>query len=310
MSVSNIADKLTTNIRVVGGDMLYRTAVVVGSTAIYLAFPKSARQPHDIDLSVPADIYEQLRTLPDWRICETTYRTKNILRSHQFDIGVGWGGMDHSTLYKKSWQTADGLHVANISTVYSWKRARTAAKDKKDAEIIRKNLHGHRPISSAILKYEIARVTSCLPANLRRHPDREWATHLATHGLLSSFSRNYQPQLFYPQSAIEALALFDSMEDSLTFLMRRLRKILDHSAIAAFPMDEQFIALTALLYSDQLYNLPQPNSQTSISSLAARQALVHGYTLPCAKRIKQIIHEITQESFVDPLSQAIRDATK
>lgn len=310
MSVSSIADELATNIRAVGGDMLYRTAVVVGSTAIYLAFPKSARQPHDIDLSVPTDIYEQLRTLPDWRICETTYRTKNILRSHQFDIGVGWGGMNHTTLFKKSWQTTDGLHIANISTVYSWKRARTAAKDKKDAEIIRKNLHDHRPISSAILKYEIARVTSCLPAHLRHHPDREWAIHFATHGLLSSFSRNYQPQLFYPQRSIEALAFFDNMEDSLTFLMRRLRKVLGHSAIADFPIDEQFLALTALLYSDLLYAIPQQKSQISISSLAARQALVHGYTLPRAKRIKQIIHEITQGSFVDPLSQAIRDATK
>jgi len=311
MSRTTIAEELATTIKTIGGDMLYQTAVVVGSAAIYFAFPESARRPHDIDLSVPNDIYEQLRSLPSWQVCETTYRTKNILRSRQCDIGVGWGGMDHTALFKRSWQTTDGLHIANISTIYSWKQARTAAKDKKDAAIIRKNLHTPLPVSADILKYEIARLTSCLPVHLRHHATCEWAMHLAAHGLLVSFSQNYHPHLFHSQSSIESLTLFNHVEDCLSFVIQQLRQVLAHPAIALFSIEEQFLAVTSLLYSNLLYHHHAQRTAPdlpSIAPLAARHALIHGYTLPQAKRIHRIIDDFGQKSHTDPLARAIQEA--
>lgn len=281
-----ITQKITTTIRELGGDILHHTAVIVGSTAIYLTLPHAARCPHDLDLSIPQDIYRQFRSLPEWQHTETTYRTKNILRNSKCDIGIGWGGLDHAALQKRSWQTTDGLHVANITSLYTWKCTRHANKDSRDATIIYDYLHSNTLLPSHAMRYETAQLVLSLPKQLRSN---KALLRLTTHGSIATFTRQYSCTI-HPPTSIQELTTLSQPIDSFTLLTRKIGRILQNK-LTPLPKEEQELALLALVY-----NNPE---------LALHHSVEAGYTIPDTKRLAHIISELHSENGVDIISKLI-----
>jgi len=282
----DMTQKITATIRELGGDILHHTAVIVGSTAIYLTLPGIARRPHDLDLSIPQDIYRQFRSLPEWQHTETTYRTKNILRNNKCDIGIGWGGLEHEALQKRSWQTADGLHVANITALYAWKCTRRISKDGRDAAIIYNYVHSKSLLPLYTMQHEATQLALHLPKQFRSN---KTLLRLATHGLIANFTEHYS-RSSQSQTSVQELTILNQPIDSFTLLAKRIGQI-SQTQLIALSQDDQEIALIALVYGDP--------------ELAFNHSLEAGYTMTDAHRLANIITNVHSKNDTDRISRLI-----
>lgn len=282
----NMTQKITATIRELGGDILHHTAVIVGSAAIYLTLPGIARRPHDLDLSIPQDIYRQFRSLPEWQHTETTHRTRNILRNNKCDIGIGWGGLEHEALQKRSWQTADGLHVANITTLYAWKCTRRISKDNRDVAIIYNHVHSKSLLPLYTMQHEATQLALYLPKQFRSN---KTLLRLATHGLIANFTEHYSHSDQSQMSAQE-ITILNQPVDSFRLLAKRIGQI-SQAQLTTLSQEDQEIALIALVYSDP--------------ELAFNHSLEAGYTMADAHRLADIITSIRCKNGTDSISQLI-----
>lgn len=194
---------------------------VVGSAATFLAMPDTARYPRDIDLSVSAAGYTELRrrfssdaawterVLPDGRC---------LLTNGAYDIAVGWGvDMPHHQLMRTGWQTprhasghgvaGGGLAVASLSYLCHWKLRRHEAKDIADNEQIRLRLHDPTmpllPLHALRREAEIIRAHT--PETLWNGDDAEAVLRIAAHGLLTVSALYGGPDLRYAGQIVGAL---------------------------------------------------------------------------------------------------------
>jgi len=278
--------RITAIIRGLGGDILHHTAVVVGSTAIYLTLPDVARRPHDLDLSIPQDIYRQFRSLPEWQHTETTYRTKNILRNNKCDIGIGWGGLEHEALQKRSWQTPDGLHVANITALYAWKCTRHISKDKRDAAIIHKHIHSQSLLPLYSMRYEAALLALYLSKHLRSN---QTLLRVATQGLIASFIEQYS-RGDHSQMSVQKLTILNQPVNSFALLAQGIGRI-SQTRLTSLSKEEQELALIALIYNDP--------------ELAFNHSLEAGYVMVNAHRLADIINGVRTKKATDRISKLI-----
>jgi hypothetical protein len=287
----DIAQKITATIRELGGDILHHTAVIVGSTAIYLTLPSVARRPHDLDLSIPQDIYRQFRALPEWQHTETTYRTKNILRNNKCDIGIGWGGLDHAALQKRSWQTPDGLHVTNITALYAWKCTRQISKDNRDAALIYNHVHGQSLLPLYIMCHESTQLALYLPKQFRSN---KTLLRLATHGLIANFTEQYS-RSNHSHMSVQELTTLSQPIDSFTLLAKKIGRV-SHAQLMALSQEEHEIALIALIYSDP--------------ELVFNHSIEAGYTLADAHRLADIVSKVHSKNDTDRISKLILQSSK
>jgi hypothetical protein len=286
-----MTQKIIATIRDLGGDILHHTAVIVGSTAIYLTLPNIARHPHDLDLSIPQDIYRQFRALPEWQQTETTYRTKNILRNNKCDIGIGWGGLDHTALQKRSWQTPDGLHVTNITALYAWKCTRRISKDNRDAALIYNHVHSQSLLPLYIMRHESTQLALYLPKQFRSN---KTLLRLATHGLIASFTEQYS-RSNHSRMSIQELTMLNQPVDSFTLLAKKIGHI-SQTNLTTLSQEEQEIALIALIYSDP--------------ELAFSHSIEAGYIMADAHRLADIVSKVRSKNDTDRISKLILQSSR
>lgn len=291
----SVSDGIAVKIQELGGNMLCHTAVVIGSAAAYLIAPDALRIPRDIDLSIPQDVYSRLCKMPYWQDKELIDRGGvHVLHDSQMDIGVGWGGMNHDFLQSRSWQSANKLNVANVTTVFCWKQARNKPKDKKDIEIMKRRFNSSDlpPIAPFAVRHEKALIWACLPARLRKHPKLDDVLVLASYGLLASFCRNYNAQIQHEHMIIEKLLMFSGQGSSalapFTEGLRQLHAGLANSTLSDW---EKLLATAAFTYSDRAY-FGRSKYSNMPAQLARNHAFVCGFDLRTSSRLGDIVDAV------------------
>lgn len=287
----SVSDGIAARIQQLGGSMLCHYSVVIGSAAAYLMAPDTLRAPRDIDLSIPLDIYNRLHKMPYWHDKELIDRGgKHVLHDSQMDIGVGWGGMDHDFLQRRSWQHRK-LNVASATSVFCWKQARNKPKDKKDIEVMRSRFNSIRlpPVMPVVTRYEQALIKTCLPARLRQPSILSKTLVLASYGLLASFCRNYNAQIQHEHMIIEKLLMFSSQGNSVlapfTAGLRQLHAGLANSTLSDW---EKLLATVAFTYSDLAF-FGASAYNTGPAKLARSHAFSCGYDLQTSDRLGDIV---------------------
>ncbi|HSX28756.1 MAG TPA: hypothetical protein VLF60_04895 [Candidatus Saccharimonadales bacterium] len=166
------------------GPQLTEEAVVVGSAAAKAALGDGFRDPHDLDVAVSEDGLRELHRR-GWEVA-TTASGKLLARKEGLDVGVGWEGSPREELEARTWQTGDGVRIANLADVTDYKDARGTNKDKADLAAIRERLLDpeRAPLSAAVAAHEAEVVRSCLPEHLRDDPALQTGVELAASGLL------------------------------------------------------------------------------------------------------------------------------
>lgn len=165
------------------GEGIIKDGVVVGSSALNAALPELGRHPQDIDLTISEDAYRHLRQQSGWEEVEGPSGPR-ILKD-QFDVGIGWGDATAEELKERSWQTPEGVRIAGLADVYTWKQSRGMEKDERDTAAIRERLQdpAQGPLPSHLTEHEREAIREALPEHLRDSPDAQQMIELAANGL-------------------------------------------------------------------------------------------------------------------------------
>jgi hypothetical protein len=272
-------------------------SVLVSSGAVYATLGNDVRPPRDIDLIVPYDAYAYLREQPGW-----DESSSGFLENGRIEVGIeGWGHIPLGALKQRSSQQ-DGVNVASLSDTINWKTwGRGNEKDQSDIAAIRDRLldPARPPLPSRFTQDEIAIASSCLPEELRDHPDAQAAIELAANGLATVRALYGDGRIGRPNYIVgllerpeyKAIATyhngFDLPED-MHNLQRHLKNI------GATP-EQHFEALAAEPYTDIIYgngrqrNNPESYDELRSANLLAAHALTKGYSPEAAMRRCKIV---------------------
>lgn len=283
------------------GEAIAAEAVVIGSGAAYMALQGGVRQPRDIDLIVSPEAHAYLRNQPDWE--PVTPATSDLLKNGVYEVGTnGWDNLPYEDLRARSWQTADGVKVASLSDVVSWKTwERGTPKDIADVEAIRNRLLDPTkpPLPNNVIADEIAIAWSCLPEDLRDHPDAQVAIELAANGLATVRALYGDDRIGRPNHIVgelelpeyKVVALYHNgfgLPDDMRTLQRRMTNI--------GASDEQRLeALAADPYTDIEYgngrkrDNPEGYDELRSANLLGAYAAMKGYESVQVGRYRAIV---------------------
>jgi hypothetical protein len=149
-----------------------------------MAMPETMRTPNDLDLVVSQEAYGYLRTMSGWTEVPAP-SGEPLLTNGVYTIGTTWPPATYQELKERSWQSPQGIAVASLPDIYSWKQRRADPKDIADMELIRSRLHdpAQGTLSPDIMWHEIEAVRSTLPEHLQQAPEAIPALLLAANGL-------------------------------------------------------------------------------------------------------------------------------
>jgi hypothetical protein len=162
------------------GDAIADEAVVLSSSASFMALGGDSRTPRDVDIALPPEAVAYLRGQGGWE------EDCGSLRNGVYDVGSSWGDQPYESLKGRSWETESGIKVASLSDVVSWKTwGRGNEKDMADVAEIRGRLLDPTklPLSSRMIQDEIEIARAVLPERLRDDPNAQVAIELAANGL-------------------------------------------------------------------------------------------------------------------------------
>jgi len=275
--------------------------IIVGSAAAYLALGGTFRVPHDIDLAVSQEGFNELRrTHPEWTESALS-GGRPRLQGDGFDVSVGWHKTQEA-LQERSWKISRELRVAGLSDVYAWKDQRDLAEDRDDLAILRARLQGEDslPLTPDVMPQEIDFVQNCLPEHLRDDPDAETAILLAANGLhivrtvYGDITQGYVNRIVGDMERIEYGALATYHEggrhtpDGMRWLMRHFSAVNAADRAAGrketFSKWDFFDGLIAYSYHDAVlgngresFN-PTSYDELRSSELVQSHANAQGYT--------------------------------
>lgn len=139
-------------------------ALIVGSSALRMAFKRKARRPHDLDIATSEEGFNYLWRQPGW---EKTHGPEGqpLLRREHIEVGIGWGNISFETLKDHSFPALNvvcaGLHI-----VYGWMQQHDRPKNQADLARIKENLINGTVLKdkkSKLFQRELAIVMSHMP---------------------------------------------------------------------------------------------------------------------------------------------------
>lgn len=153
---------------------LENEAVVITGGALEGA---GIRDAQDVDLSVSAQAYKDLRETSGWIEGVSSVSGVALLSKDNVEVAADWGELSHAQVQEGAYKRFD-VSFAGLHTVYAQKEQLARPKDIEDLARIRTRLY-ESPLHPDHSRQEQAFVKSLVPEYLYEHP----AVGLAANGL-------------------------------------------------------------------------------------------------------------------------------
>lgn len=99
------------------------------------------RPTNDIDLVVSQEMFNKLKSLPDWQV--DYFNDQEVLKNDPYDVGVSFDGANLETLLLDS-LSRDGVEYMNPERLLNWKQKMNREKDQRDITLLLKYLSQHK----------------------------------------------------------------------------------------------------------------------------------------------------------------------